>query len=89
MNYAKELKTKSSHYILTGFSIVVALSWNDTVKTTVNKIFPLETDAIMMRVIYSLFITLILIIIIKYMPDTAQELPPIIKREVFKCREGY
>ena len=49
---ADNLKIKTSHYIIAGFSLVVGLSWNDTIKHAINTYFPLTSDAILMKVIY-------------------------------------
>ncbi len=84
MQLATDLRIKTTHYIITGFSLVVALSWNETIKNAVNMVFPIEGEAIIARVIYSIIITLLLIIIIRYMPSTDKELPPLIKKEVFR-----
>ena len=64
--------------------MVVALSWNETIKDFVQTYFPMASDAIYMRVIYSLAMTLVLILIIRFLPNTDKELPPIIKKELYK-----
>ncbi len=83
MQLASDLRIKTSHYILTGFSLVTALSWNENIKILINKVFPLESDALVMRFIYSIIITMALIVFIKYMPSTDKELPPVVKKELY------
>ena len=89
MEYVSDLRIRTAHYIIAGFSLVVGLSWNDTIKHVIDVAFPLQRDAIYMKVIYSLLITLILIIIIKYLPDTSSQLPPPIQKELFHARLGH
>lgn len=66
---------KTSHYVIAGLSLVVALSWNKTIETSINKTFPLPADSIKARVIYSLVLTALLILVIMCLPDTKAELP--------------
>lgn len=89
MNYVSDLRIKTTHYIIAGFSLVVGLSWNDTIKQIINTVFPMQSDVIYMRLIYSLFITLMLILLIKYLPDTSTQLPDPIKKELFQSRLRY
>lgn len=66
---------KTSHYIITGFGLVSALSWNTTIKDAVHTIIPAERDKLIANIIYSIIITLVLILIIHILPDTSMELP--------------
>lgn len=84
MQIASDLRIKTSHYIITGFSLVVALSWNESIKIFISKIFPLANDALIIRFTYSIIITLALILLIKFMPNTVRELPNQIRTEIFK-----
>ena len=52
MDHAKDFRIKTTHYIIAGFSLVVGLSWNDTIKQILNKLFPLETDFLLTKIIY-------------------------------------
>ena len=73
MNISSDLQSKTSHYIIMGFSLVVGLTWNDTIKHVIYDLFPLESEAIMMRIIYALVLTFVLVLLIKYLPDTSKE----------------
>ncbi len=70
MNYYSELRIKTSHYMIAAFALVTSLSWNSTMQQTINKFFPLNSDEIYAKVIYSLFLTFVLILLIKYLPST-------------------
>ncbi len=74
MDYYQELRSKTSHYIITAFALVTSLSWNSTIQQSINKWFPLTTDEIYVKIIYSLFLTLLLILLIKYLPSTTAEI---------------
>lgn len=89
MNTVNELKIKTAHYIIAGFSLVVGLSWNDTVKEILNRAFPMNKDFILSKIVYSLCITLFLIILIRYMPDTTGELPKPVRTEIETFRNMY
>lgn len=66
---------KTSHYVIAGMSLVAALSWNETIKAVIGKQFLKPSDEISANVIYSIIITLLLILLIYYLPDTKSELP--------------
>jgi len=82
MEYASELRIKSTHYILTGFSIVVGLAWNELIKKTIDKMFPLNTESLFARLLYCLFVTIALVIVIKFMPSTDKELPKFVQKKL-------
>ena len=84
MDYSNEVKLRTTHYIITGFSIVVGLSWNETVRKTLDKYLQLSTDGIGARFLYSLIITFFLVLLIKNMPNTASvsNMPIIIQKKV-------
>jgi len=68
-------KVKTSHYMIAGLSLVVALSWNDTINHSIKKIYPLQKDQIWANVMYSFIITLVLILVVFMLSDITSELP--------------
>jgi hypothetical protein len=84
MDTVETLRIKTSHYFIAGFSVVVGLTWNDTIKMIIHKVFPSEMSEILIKIIYSLILTLILILIIKHMPNTTSELPYPVRKEIEK-----
>jgi len=82
MEYSNELRIKSAHYILSGFSIVVGLSWNEFIRKSIDKTFPMNSDALFAKFLYCLFITAALIIFIKFMPSTDKELPKPVQKQL-------
>jgi uncharacterized membrane protein YagU involved in acid resistance len=63
------LVLKSSFYLIGAVSLVTALSWNNLVKSSINKYFPLEEDSIKGAFIYALVMTLFLIMVVGLLPD--------------------
>jgi hypothetical protein len=82
MEYANELRIKTAHYLLTGFSLVVGLSWNEFIKKIIEKLFPLNSDAIYAKFMYCIIITFMLILFIKIMPSTDKELPRPVQKQL-------
>lgn len=68
-------KIKTSHYIIAGLSLVVALSWNDAIKAIIKNVYILPNDVIWGSILYALTITAVLVLIIYLLPDTKSELP--------------
>jgi hypothetical protein len=69
------LSVKASHYILGGFGVVTALSWNNTVRDCVEKLAPSPKGQVCANILYSIIITLVLILLVLLLPDTKAELP--------------
>ena len=80
MDHIDTLRIKTVHYIITGFALVVGLSWNEFVKKIIDSYFPDNTHTIMAKLLYSLAITLLFVIIMAVLPDTSRELPKKIQR---------
>lgn len=66
---------KTSHYLIAGMSLATALSWNEAVRRFIDKAYPVPKDEFRALVIYSVTMTLLLILIIWLLPDTKAELP--------------
>ena len=59
--FKKETGDKISFYILSGLGVVAALSWNETIQSLINLI-PIQRNGIIAKVIYSIIITIFLVI---------------------------
>ena len=82
MQYISELRVKTAHYLITAFALVTSLSWNSSMQLLINKLFPLSSDEIYAKIIYSLFLTFLLIVIIKYLPGTNSEMPKQVQKDL-------
>lgn len=66
---------KTSHYLIAGMSLATALSWNEAIRRSIDKAYPMPNSNIQAVIIYSVSMTLLLILIIWLLPDTKAELP--------------
>jgi len=82
-----KFSVKTAHYILAGFGVVTAISWNNTIKETVEIIAPTPKGKMIMNIIYSLIITLMLIILIHILPETKNELPIDTQQKIMEQQE--
>lgn len=67
---------KSSHYILTAFAVVCAFSWNAAIQDAIDLYLPKDSaKELWAKVFYAVIITVILVMLIVFLPDTKTELP--------------
>ena len=66
---------KVSHYLISGFSLVTALSFNDLISKAINKFYPLQTDALIAKTVYCITLVIFLVLLIKFLPNTVNEIP--------------
>jgi C4-dicarboxylate transporter len=57
----REVKEKTSTYILAALGFVVGLAWNDAIKSLIDLVFPMSKSSIFVKFIYALLVTLIII----------------------------
>jgi hypothetical protein len=77
---------KTTHYILGAIALVVAISWSETIKSIINKYFPLPNTQMLANIMYSFIITLLLVSLIHILPDTTIELPNETKEKIEKAK---
>lgn len=82
MSLSDEFTLRTSHYLIASATVVTMLSWRDTFESVINYIYPLERDAVSAKVIYSAVLTAIVILLIYYLPNTEEVLPPKTKKEI-------
>jgi len=63
----KEIKQRVSGYILAAFGLVAALAWNDAIKSLIEYFFPLNKNTVLIKFIYAVLITFIIVIISIYL----------------------
>jgi len=69
------LSVKASHYFIGAVALTTALSWNNAIRETINKSFPMPKEEMIASFIYAIIITIILVVLIEYLPNTTSELP--------------
>lgn len=62
-NISKQVKDKTVGYILTAFGLVAGLAWNDAIRSTIDRFFPLDQGNIILKFIYALAITIVVVLI--------------------------
>jgi len=63
----KEIREKTSGYILAAFGLVAALAWNDAIKSLIEYFFPLNKNTVLIKFTYAILITFIVVIISVYL----------------------
>jgi len=63
----KEIKQKTSSYILAAFGLVAALAWNDAIKGLIEYFFPLDKNTVLIKFFYAILITLIVVMVSVYL----------------------
>lgn len=63
----KEVREKTAGYIITGFSLVAGLAWNDAIKSFIEKFFPDPGNGIKAKFIYASIITILVVIVSLYL----------------------
>lgn len=61
-NLSKQVREKTTGYILAAFGLVAGLAWNDAIKSTIDRFFPLDQGNIVIKFAYALIITIIVVI---------------------------
>jgi len=62
-----EIKQKIIGYIVAAFSLVAGLAWNEAVKSLIEYIIPLSPNTLLLKFVYAVFITLLLVFISVYL----------------------
>ena len=59
-------KRRTEAYIITAFGIVAGLAWNEAVKALMDYLFPIQKDTILVKFIYAIIMTTVLVFISLY-----------------------
>lgn len=62
----KEVRNKIAGYMITAFSLVAGLAWNDAIKSFIEYYFPLEKNSLLAKFIYALVFTMIVVLVSVY-----------------------
>lgn len=58
----KELKVKTSGYLIAAFGLVAALAWNDAIKSLIEYLFPINKDSVPAKFIFAVILTGIVVL---------------------------
>jgi hypothetical protein len=81
--------TKASHYVLGGFALATAISWNSAIKEILHKRFSVNGDSVLIYILYAVILTCVLVVLIYFLPDTTNELPKPTQKIVQKHKIEY
>jgi len=62
----REVREKTSGYILAAFGLVAALAWNEAIKGLIEFFFPISKNTILAKFIYAVAITFVVVIVSVY-----------------------
>jgi len=63
----KEIREKTSGYILAAFGLVAALAWNEAIKGLIEYFFPISKNTVLAKFIYAIVITFVVVIFSIYL----------------------
>lgn len=62
----KEVREKTTGYILAAFGFVAGLAWNDAIKALIEEVFPANQGNLTAKFVYAFGVTLILVFVTIY-----------------------
>lgn len=62
----KEVREKTTGYILAAFGFVAGLAWNDAIKALIEEVFPANQGNLTAKFVYAFGVTLILVLVTVY-----------------------
>ena len=68
-----EVKERTMGYILAALGFVVALAWNDAIKTFIETLFPLDKNSVWAKFVYALIVTVIIVVATIFLTKKVEE----------------
>jgi len=69
----KEIKEKTVGYILAALGFVAGLAWNEAIKSLIDQFFPDSSNGILIKFIYAVVITVIIVVASVYLLRFTQD----------------
>jgi len=63
----KEFRVRVLGYVAAGFGLVAGLAWNDAIRSSIEFIYPSQSDSLAAKFIYAFIITLVLVALTTYL----------------------
>jgi len=63
MSLKDDFRERITSYILAAFGFVAGLAWNEAIQALVNAFFPLSKDAVWVKLLYAVIVTLIVVVV--------------------------
>ena len=64
---SREVKERTLGFIITAFSLVAGLAWNEAIQSLINSFFTIDKNSVWAKFIYALAMTLALVFITIYL----------------------
>lgn len=64
---SREVKEKTLGFIITAFSLVAGLAWNEAIQSLINSFFTIDKNSLWAKFIYALALTLALVFMTVYL----------------------
>lgn len=64
---SREVKERTLGFIITAFSLVAGLAWNEAIQSLINSFFTIDKNSLWAKFIYALAMTLALVFITVYL----------------------
>ncbi|MEX2052304.1 MAG: DUF5654 family protein [Candidatus Paceibacterota bacterium] len=68
-----EVKNQVTSYMAGAFGLVAGLAWNDAIKALIDLLFPLDKSSVWIKFAYAILITIIVVLVTKYIFSSASE----------------
>ncbi|MBI2054050.1 MAG: hypothetical protein HYT36_01840 [Candidatus Staskawiczbacteria bacterium] len=69
----REVKEKTTGYILAALGFVVGLAWNDAIKTLIEYFFPLNKESVLAKIFYAFLVTMIIVLATIYSVKSSEK----------------
>jgi hypothetical protein len=63
----KEIKERTTGYILAALGLVAGLAWNEAIKALIEGFFPFSKDGVLIKFIYAITVTLLIVVVTVYL----------------------
>ena len=64
---SREVKDKTFNFIITAFSLVAGLAWNEAIQSLINSYFAINKNSVLAKFIYAIIMTLVLVFFTIYL----------------------
>lgn len=69
----REIKEKTTTYVLAAFSFVAGLAWNEAIKGFIDQFFPADRNTILIKFVYAIIVTVVIVIVTIYLARLIQK----------------
>ena len=71
--FQREFRARTVGFIVTALGLVVGLAWNDAVAGLIAAIFPIEKNTVIVKFVYALTLTVIVVSVIVFLMKFVEE----------------